>query len=347
MATVRKTLTLALQGGGSHGAFTWGVLDRLLEDGRVDIEGIGGASAGAVNAVVLANGYTAGGREGARDALQRFWSTVSHRATYGNLPAHPFVDSISAAMADAPPMLTSYLGLSRYLSPRQLNPLDRNPLRDVLAEQIDFERLRAECTLKLFVAATRVSTGTLKLFETKDVSLDAVLASACLPFFNKAVEIDGVAYWDGGLTANPPILPLIHHCEAHDLVAVLLQPQERAEAPVRADEIRERFTEIGLGASFYAEMQRIELAKEESSRNALPLLGRLDRRFRLLNMHVIAAPALSNALSVQSKLNAHPSFVARLHEEGREAADLWLHENFEALGRHSSWRLPAELRAHA
>ena len=346
MATVRKTLTLALQGGGSHGAFTWGVLDRLLEDGRVDIEGIGGASAGAVNAVVLANGYTAGGREGARDALQRFWSTVSHRATYGNLPAHPFVDSISAAMADAPPMLTSYLGLSRYLSPRQLNPLDRNPLRDVLAEQIDFERLRAECTLKLFVAATRVSTGTLKLFETRDLSLDAVVASACLPFFNKAVEIDGVAYWDGGLTANPPMLPLIHHCDAHDLVAVLLQPQERAEAPVRADEIRERFTEIGLGASFYAEMQRIDLAKEESSRNALPLLGRLDRRFRLLNVHVIATPALSNALSVQSKLNAHPSFVASLHEEGREAAERWLHENFEAIGRHSSWRLPVELRAH-
>jgi NTE family protein len=248
-------------------------------------------------------------------------------------------------MGEVPPMLSAYLGLSRYLSPRYLNPLDRNPLRDVLAEQVDFERLRSACPLKLFVAATRVSTGTLKLFETQALSLDVVLASACLPFFNKAVEIDGVAYWDGGLTANPPLLPLIHHCDAHDLVAVLLQPQERAEAPVRADEIRERFTEIGLGASFYAEMQRIELAKAESSRNALPLLGRLDRRFRLLNMHVIDAPALSNALPMQSKLNAHPSFVARLHEEGREAADLWLQHNFQALGRRSSWSLPAELRA--
>jgi NTE family protein len=342
---IRKALTLALQGGGSHGAFTWGVLDRLLEDERVDIEGISGASAGAVNAVVLAHGYTAGGRDGARAALHCFWHAVAHRATYGNLPAHPLTATMSAATGEVPPMLSAYLGLSRYLSPQHLNPLDRNPLREVLAEQIDFERLRAECRLKLYVAATRVSTGTLKLFETQALSLEAVLASACLPFFNKAVEIDGIAYWDGGLTANPPLLPLIHHCSAHDLVAVLLQPQERAEAPVRADEIRERFTEIGLGASFYAEMQRIELAKDEASRSALPL-GRLDRRFRQLNVHVIDAPALSNALSVQSKLNAHPAFVARLHQEGREAADLWLQDNFEAIGWRSSWRLPDELRAH-
>jgi NTE family protein len=341
---MRKTVTLALQGGGSHGAFTWGVLDRLLEDERVDIEGLSGASAGAVNAVVLAHGYTGGGREGAREALRCFWESVAHRATYGNLPAHPFTATFGAAMGEVPPMLSAYLGLSRYLSPKHLNPLDRNPLRDVLSEQVDFERLRAQCPLKLFVAATRVTTGTLKLFETQALSLDAVLASACLPFFNKAVEIDGVAYWDGGLTANPPLLPLIHQCEAHDLVAVLLQPQERPEAPVRADEIRERFTEIGLGATFYGEMQRIELAKAESSRNAVPLLGRLDRRFRLLNVHVIDAPALSNALPMQSKLNAHPTFVARLHEEGREAADLWLQSNFEALGRRSSWSLPAELR---
>jgi NTE family protein len=332
---------LALQGGGSHGAFTWGVLDRMLEDGRVDIEGISGASAGAVNAVVLAYGYTVGGRDGAREALRRFWESLARRVT----PAHPLAADASVARGDVPPMLKAYLGLAHYLSPRQLNPLDLNPLREVLAEQVDFERLRSGCPIKLFIAATRVRTGTLKLFEAQALSLDAVLASACLPFFNRTVEIDGTAYWDGGLTANPPLLPLIHHCAAHDLVAVLLQPQERPQAPVHADEIRERFAEIGLGATFYTEMQRIDLAKQESSRSPLSL-GRLDRRFRQLNVHVIDSPALIGQLPAQSKLNAHPSFVTRLHEEGREVAELWLHDNFSAIGRHSSWKLPAELRTH-
>jgi NTE family protein len=338
---VTKTLTLALQGGGSHGAFTWGVLDRMLEDERVHIEGISGASAGAVNAAVLAYGYTVGGRDGARGALRRFWEALARRAT----PAHPLAADAGAARGDVPPMLKAYLGLASYLSPQQLNPLDLNPLREVLAEQVDFERLRSGCPIKLFIAATRVRTGTLKLFEAQALSLDAVLASACLPFFNRTVEIDGIAYWDGGLTANPPLLPLIHHCAAHDLVAVLLQPQERPQAPVHADEIRERFTEIGLGATFYTEMQRIDLAKQESSRNPLSL-GRLDRRFRQLNVHVIDSPALIGQLPAQSKLNAHPSFVTRLHEEGREVAELWLHDNFSAIGRHSSWKLPAELRTH-
>jgi NTE family protein len=341
----RKTLTLALQGGGSHGAFTWGVLDRMLEDERVHVEGISGASAGAVNAVVLAHGYTVGGRDGAREALRRFWETLVRRATFGLVPAHPLSANASAALGELPLMLQAYLGLARYLSPRQLNPLDLNPLREVLAEQVDFERLRSACPIKLFIAATRVRTGTLKLFEAQELSLDAVLASACLPFFNRAIEIDGIAYWDGGLTANPPLLPLIHHCAAHDLVAVLLQPQERAQAPVHADEIRERFTEIGLGATFYTEMQRIDLAKEESSRNPLSL-GRLDRRFRQLNVHVIDSPALIGRLPATSRLNAHPSFVSRLHAEGREVAGLWLHDNFAAIGRHSSWKLPAELRTH-
>jgi NTE family protein len=341
----RKTLTLALQGGGSHGAFTWGVLDRLLEDARVQVEGISGASAGAVNAVVLAYGYTVGGRDGARAALDRFWTALAHRATYGLPPGHPLGASANAVLGDVPLMLNAYLGLTRYFSPQQLNPLDLNPLREVLAAQVDFERLRAQCPVKLFVAATRVRTGTLKLFEAQELSLEATLASACLPFFHRAVEIDGVAYWDGGLTANPPLFPLIHGCEARDLVAVLLQPQERPQAPVHADEIRERFTEIGLGATFYTEMQRIDLAKQESSRNLLSL-GRLDRRFRQLNVHVIDPPASISRLPARSRLSAHPSFVGHLHDAGREAAELWLHHNFQAIGKRSSWKLPPEFGAH-
>jgi NTE family protein len=215
----------------------------------------------------------------------------------------------------------------------------------VLDRLLEDERLRTRCPIKLFIAATRVRTGTVRLFEAQALSLDAILASACLPFFNQAIEIDGVAYWDGGLTANPPLFPLIHQCSSRDLVAVLLQPQERAQAPVHAAEIRERFTEIGLGATFYIEMQRIELAKQESSRNRF-FVGRLDRRFRQLNVHVIESPALIGALPVQSKLNAHPALLRLLHEEGRAAAELWLHDLCPVLGRRSTSRVPADLRTH-
>src|SRR5688572_4609138 len=185
----RKTLTLALQGGGSHGAFTWGVLDRLLEDERVHIEGISGASAGAVNGVVLAYGYTLGGRDGAREALRRFWESLAQRASFGLVPGHPLAAAAHPSLGNVPLMLKAYLDLTRYFSPRQLNPLDVNPLREVLAKQVDFDLLRAECRMKLFIATTRVRTGTLRLFETPELSTDALLASACLPFFSQAIEL--------------------------------------------------------------------------------------------------------------------------------------------------------------
>ena len=191
-----KVVSLALQGGGSHGAFTWGVLDRLLEEERIDIEAISGASAGAMNAVVLAYGLTIGGREGARQALTDFWATVSSKVPFHFMPE-------DAAFNTA-------LILARYFSPYQLNPFNVNALRSILASQLDFERLRAECKINLFIATTQISTGTLRLFSNKQVSLDVLLASACLPGLNHAVQIDGEAYWDGGLTANPPMFPLLY-----------------------------------------------------------------------------------------------------------------------------------------
>jgi NTE family protein len=336
----KKAITLALQGGGSHGAFTWGVLDRLLEDERLEIEGISGASAGAINAVALAHGFTAGGREGAREALRALWESIASRAPFLSADASP---SATGAAAGAPWMLKAYLDLMRHFSPYQLNPLDLNPLRQLLAKQIDFERLNAQCSIKLFVAATQVRSGTLRLFETKELTLDAVLASACLPLFNQAIEIDGDAYWDGGLTANPPVFPLIYQCDARDIMVVLLHPSHRPEVPTQADAIRDRFTEISLGSTFFTEMQRIALAKRDAQRSALPI-GRLDRRFRRLNLHLIEAQELMSGLHSHSKLNTGHAFLTMLHDEGRRQANLWLHNHFQTIGRRSSY--PAAI-AHA
>jgi NTE family protein len=201
-ALAKKKISLALQGGGSHGAFTWGVLDRLLEDERIALQGVSGASAGAINAALLASGLTEGGPEGARRKLGQFWQSI---------------------MTSLPnPAMQALLMLTRFLAPAQLNPLNLNPLREILAAQIDFERLRRECRLALFVAATEVGSGMPRIFRTSEITAEVLLASACLPSVHHAVEIEGKAYWDGGLTANPPLRPLIYECEARDLLLVRL-----------------------------------------------------------------------------------------------------------------------------
>jgi NTE family protein len=313
----KKIVTLALQGGGSHGAFTWGVLDRLLENSQIKIEGISGASAGAMNAVVLAHGFTAGGPDGARQALKDFWESVGSQ----NAPAFKPI-----------------LSLTRFFSPYQLNPFDLNPLRDVLKKQVDFERLRAKCKIKLFVAATEVSTGMAKLFRTRELTIDAVLASACLPSLHHAIEIDGEAYWDGGLVANPPIFPLLHQCAARDVIVVLLHALRRQGTPTLADEIWERLAEISFSSTFFTELQGLALAKREAERGRLSF-GRLERRLRHLNVHLIHAQELMSELTAISKLDAHPSFIKTLYDAGRNQAEEWLKENFKLIGSRSSFEL--------
>jgi NTE family protein len=334
----KKTITLALQGGGSHGAFTWGVLDRLLEDDRIEIEGISGASAGAMNAVVLAHGMTRGGRDGARRALADFWGAVASSAPFSKVPDNLEPTANLAAVSDLPPAFKPLLSLLRYFSPYQLNPFDINPLRDILAKQIDFERLRADCKMRLFIATTQVSTGTLRLFRTRQLSMDVLLASACLPLLHRAVEIDGEAYWDGGLTANPALFPLVHKCVARDIVVVLLHPQPHNHVPRSADDIWHRLTEMGFSSTFFTELQGLTLAQREARRGWLAF-GRLERRLRQLNMHVIESQELMGQLGRHSKLNAHPAFINGLHEEGRQRAELWLARNFQQLGVRSSFRL--------
>lgn len=334
----RKLITLALQGGGSHGAFTWGVLDRLLEDRRIDVEGISGASAGAMNAVVLAHGLTTGGRDGARRALRTFWESVAKSAPFSAIPDSLSMPTSLAAQSDLPPAFKTMLSLVRYFSPYQLNPFDINPLRDILARQVDFDRLRAECPIRLFIATTQVSTGTLRLFRTRQLSLEVLLASACLPLIHRAVEIDGEAYWDGGLTSNPPLFPLVHKCVARDIMVVLLHPHPKAKTPVTANEIWHRLTEMGFSSTFFTELQGVMLAQREAQQSWYSF-GRLERRLRHLNMHVVESPDVMSQLSPHSKLNAHPAFINGLHEEGRRCAETWLEQNFHQLGVRSSFSL--------
>ena len=335
---MQKIVTLALQGGGSHGAFTWGALDRLLEDPRIDFEGISGASAGAMNATVLAHGYNLGGREGAREALAAFWGRIVTREPFSFLPPEMMPGGTSLLNQSTPAAMHALLAMSRFFSPTQLNPLDINPLRDILVEQVDFERLRSGGDIKLFIAATRVSTGTLKIFRNRDLTVDALLASACLPSMHRPVEIDGEAYWDGGLTANPPIFPLLHLCSARDLLVVLLHPCSRPGTPTSIQEIGQRLSEISFSSAFFTELGGLALAKREAE-NAMFAFGTLERRLRKLNMHLVEANDLMSQLDVMSKLNTKTSFIHGLYDEGRQAAGRWLEKNFHMIGLKSSFDL--------
>jgi NTE family protein len=339
----KKTLTLALQGGGSHGAFTWGVLDRLLEDERIEIEGISGASAGAMNAVALAYGWTIGGRKGARKALQDFWESVGVRKPFSIQAEEEYTAENIALHAQPSPGINALLALTRFLSPYQWNPFDINPLRDILAAHIDFERLRAECPLKLFVAATHVGSGTLRLFRTRQLTLDMLLASACLPSLHHAVEINGEAYWDGGFTANPPLFPLLHQCQSRDIMVVLLHSARHAGVPLTVNEIHTRLTEIGFNAAISTELQAIALAQREA-RRSLFAIGKLERRLRALNIHSIASRELMGQLPTLSRLNTHAPFLQALRNEGRQQTERWLDENFNHLGKRSSFSLAPFLR---
>jgi NTE family protein len=331
---MRKTrATLALQGGGSHGAFTWGVLDQLLEDGRIEIEAISGASAGAMNAVALAYGALLGGREGARQALKDFWEAVASKAPPSFVPTD--WSQSNGLQVKPTPAFSAYLSMVRFFAPYQLNPYDLNPLRDILAAQVDFKRLRVECRLDLFIATTRVSTGTLRLFRTRELTLEVLLASACLPALHSTVMIEGEGYWDGGLTANPPLHPLLHECESRDLIAVLLHPCRWPEAPTTASEISHRLSEISFGAAFFSELQGIALARREAQRSLLSW-GHLERRLRRLNLHVIDAPELMGTLDTITKLNAQASFIMALRDAGRQWAAAWLEKNGDSLGVRST-----------
>jgi len=322
-------LNLALQGGGAHGAFTWGVLDGLLADGRVSFEGVSGTSAGAMNAACLAQGLMAGGRDGARQALADFWTAVAKSSPFDQ-------GRQSAGMAPAMKMMLQW---TEHLSPEQLNPLDLNPLRDIIGQQIDFARLRRESPVKLFIAATHANSGKLRIFKNHELSVDALLASACLPTIHRSVIIDGEPYWDGGYSANPAVFPLFYECTAADIMLVLLTPLRYTETPETAQDIRVRLRELAFNATFLREMRMFAHLRDQVGESWLPdwlPLNRFEQRMKRLRFHAISADALLGALPAESKLTVNLEFFESLRDDGREHARAWLASYWPSIGRQAT-----------
>ncbi len=322
-----KTINLALQGGGAHGAFAWGVLDRLLEEERVTFEGVSATSAGAMNATVMAYGMTLGGREGAKRALASYWRRIAHAGLMSPLQPNVF-DRLSHNHAlETSPAFVMFDLVTRLFSPYQFNPLNFNPLRRVLEESVDFAKLRADSAIKLYLSATNVRTGKVKIFENAELSADAVLASACLPFLFQAVTIDGEAYWDGGYMGNPAIFPLIYGCESSDIVVVHINPIERMETPTSARDILNRINEISFNSSLMREMRAIAFVTKLVDEGAVA-----EGRMKRMLIHAIEAQDFMRDLGVSSKLNSDWEFLTHLRDVGREHAEAWLAEQFEHLG---------------
>lgn len=329
--TEPKTIELALQGGGAHGAFTWGVLDRLLEEDRIVIEGISGTSAGAMNAVVVADGLDTGGKEGARQALQKFWFGV-HQAGLLSPFKRTWLDRLLGRWTlDYSPGYLFFDNLSRLVSPYQINPFNLNPLRDLIASLVDFEHVRHAEGINLYVAATNVRTGMPKIFRRQEMTADMVMASCCLPFIYQAVEIDGEAYWDGGYMGNPALYPLVNDCKSQDIVIVQINPIYREEIPRSAQDIFNRINEITFNASLIEEVRALALLKE------LIRIGNLeDQRFKDALFHRIHADNVLKSLGVSSKFNTEWEFLTFLHDVGYQAAATWVDQNYDDLGKRST-----------
>jgi len=322
-------IDLALQGGGSHGAFTWGVLDRLLEEPWLRIAGISGTSAGAMNAAVLADGWAQGGAEGARSALEEFWQRVSRAAAFSLLQRSPVDRFMGRWTLDTSPAYVFMDLVSRVLSPYALNPLDFNPLRRILAESVDCNRL-AHSPIKLFITATSVRTGRGRIFRNSEITADVLLASACLPTMFRAVEIDGEPYWDGGFTGNPTITPLVRETEAHDSILVQINPRERSDTPRSAPDILNRLNEISFNSPLMKELRMIALLRQVAD----PGKGE-GGRWAQMRTHRIMTDMLAR-FGASSKLNAEWEFIAMLRSEGRRAASEFLDANGKDLGKRST-----------
>lgn len=334
MDKARKTVELALQGGGAHGALTWGVLERLLEEPKVRIEGVSGTSAGAMNAVVLADGLEAGGRDGACVALERFWKAVSDAARTSPIQRDLWARMSGNWSLETSPNYLFFDHLSRVFSPYELNPLNLNPLRDLLAQIVDFDRVNRCTAIKVFVTATNVRSGRPKVFRQPDLTVDAVMASAALPFMFQAVEIDGDAYWDGGYVGNPALFPLVDECDARDLVLVQINPFDRPEVPRTARDIINRLNEITFNASLVKELRSIMLLRE-----LIEAEGLERERYRDMRLHRIHADEHLLELKASSKLNAEWAYLCHLRDLGRELTERWLEQNWDALGERSTFEL--------
>jgi NTE family protein len=320
---------LALQGGGAHGAFTWGVLDRLLEEPRLEIEGISGTSAGAMNAAVLISGQAAGGAEGAKAALEQFWRRVSDAALLSPFRRTPLDVMLGRWTLDTSPMFVTLDLMARIFSPYDLNPHGANPLRDILADCIDFYRV-AKSQVKLFVTATNVHTGRGHIFRNADLTPEVLLASACLPTLFQAIEIDGEAYWDGGYAGNPTITPLIRDCASSDTILVQVNPVERPGTPRSARDIINRVNEVSFNATLLKELRMMALLRQVSDPG-----NSEGARWAKMRIHRISSATMTE-LGYSSKLNAEWDFFIMLRNEGRRSAEAFLAAHGNDLGARST-----------
>ncbi len=335
-----KTINLALQGGGAHGAYAWGALDKLLEDGRIDIDGICATSAGTMNACAVAWGMYKGGPEKAREALHDFWWGIHNAGLKANpvkqMPWEKYLpwggdDSFSYFMFDS---------ITRVLSPYQFNPFDYNPLRDVLEKTVDFEELRACDCMKLFISATHVQTGKVKVFDTHEITLDVAMASACLPFLFKAVEVEGEDYWDGGYVGNPALYPLFYKTDTRDVLIMHINPMERAETPTTAPDIMNRINEISFNDSLLKEMRAIAFVKKLIEHDMLK--DEHKNNFTNVLVHSIRADDAMRDLSVASKFDSDWNFLTGLRDKGRDAMTTWLDRYYGDIGVRDTVDLHAE-----
>jgi NTE family protein len=330
MLKQRRSLNLALQGGGAHGAFTWGVLDALLEEGHTHIDGVSGTSAGAMNAVVLAQGLMEGGTDGARAALERFWHAVAASVPAGLIPGE-------GRGTQSAPMVKLMLQWTQYFTPAQMNPLGLDPLGDVVRQQIDFEKLRRASPIKLFIAATHVKTAKLRIFRNAELSAEALLASACLPTIHAAVEVGGESYWDGGYAGNPAVFPLFYECHSPDTLLVLLNPLERNKLPTTADAIMDRVAEVGFNSAFLREMRMFAQLQAQVPKRWLGFsLGILERRLRNARFHLIDGGHALHDYEPGTKLTAGLQLFEQLKLLGRQHGQHWLAAHGAAVGKQSS-----------
>jgi NTE family protein len=320
---------LALQGGGAHGAFTWGVLDRLLEESWLRIDGISGTSAGAMNAVVLADGYAEGGTAGARATLEAFWRKVSNAARFSPLRRGPLDLLLGRWTLDHSPAFIAMDLMARLFSPYDLNPRGFNPLRDILAESIHFDRLAAG-PIKLFVTATNVRTGQGRVFRNREITPDVLLASACLPTLFHAVEIEGEPYWDGGYSGNPTITPLVRECTSKDVILVQINPVERSGTPRAARDIVNRLNEVSFNAVLLKELRMIALLRKVADPG-----GGEGAMWASMRIHRVASDRMLE-LGYSSKLNAEWAFLTRLRDKGRQAAEGFLAADARDIGTRST-----------
>jgi NTE family protein len=330
------TVDLALQGGGAHGAFTWGVLDRLLEEPWLKIEGISGTSAGAMNAAVLADGYAEAGAEGAKQRLEKFWRSVSAAALMSPLRRSPLDILLERWTLDTSPVFLTLDLMARIFSPYDLNPHGANPLSDILSECIDFDRL-AKAPILIFVTATNVTTGRGRVFRNAELTPEVLLASACLPTMFQAVEIDGEPYWDGGFSGNPTMTPLIRECSSSDTILVQVNPVERLGTPRSAREILNRVNEVSFNATLLKELRMMAVLRQVSDAG-----NSEGARWASMRIHRIASAAMRD-LGYSSKLNAEWAFLTMLRDEGRRSAELFLAEHRDDLGKRSTLDLDALL----